>query len=114
MNISTKALEEAISIRRQIDALERRLSSILGGPPVLGCTISELFTYLQSKFLPGMSWENYSRKGWHIDHIRRLSSFDLTDVEQRRIAFHHTNLQPLWASDNMRKGGRHDAPETTS
>ena len=80
---------------------------------LLGCTISELITYLQSKFLPGMSWENYGRKGWHIDHIRPLSSFDLTDVEQRRIAFHHTNLQPLWASDNWRKGGRYDAAETT-
>ena len=80
---------------------------------LLGCTITELITYLQSKFLPGMSRENYGRKGWHIDHIRPLSSFDLTDVEQRRIAFHHTNLQPLWASDNWRKGGRYDAAETT-
>ena len=80
---------------------------------LLGCTISELFTYLQSKFLPGMSWENYGRKGWHIDHIRPLSSFDLNDLEQRLVAFHHTNLQPLWASDNMRKGGRYDEAETT-
>src|SRR6266487_2057755 len=78
---------------------------------LLGCPIGELITYLQSKFLPGMSWENYGRKGWHIDHIRPLSSFDLTDVEQRRIAFHHTNLQPLWASDNWGKGGRYDAAE---
>jgi hypothetical protein len=60
-----------------------------------------------------MSWENYGRKGWHIDHIRPLSSFDLTDAEQRRIAFHHTNLQPLWASDNWGKGGRYNAAETT-
>ncbi len=80
---------------------------------LLGCPIGELITYLQSKFLPGMSWENYGRKGWHIDHIRPLSSFDLTDVEQRCIAFHHTNLQPLWASDNWGKGGRYDAAETT-
>jgi hypothetical protein len=80
---------------------------------LLGCTISELITYLQSKFLPGMSWENYGRKGWHIDHIRPLSSFDLTDVEQRLVAFHHRNLQPLWAGDNMRKGGRCDEAETT-
>jgi hypothetical protein len=33
MDISVKALEEAVSIRRQIDNLERRLSSILGGAP---------------------------------------------------------------------------------
>ena len=73
---------------------------------LLGCTISELLKYLESKFLPGMSRENYGRDGWHIDHIRPLASFDLTDPEQRRIAFHYANLQPLWAGDNFRKGGR--------
>jgi hypothetical protein len=73
---------------------------------LLGCTMSELVKYLESKFLPEMSWENYSRKGWHIDHIRSLVSFDLTDPEQRRLAFHYTNLQSLWAGDNFRKGRR--------
>jgi hypothetical protein len=73
---------------------------------LLGCTMSELVTHLESKFLREMSWENYSRKGWHMDHIIALVSFDLTDPEQRRAAFHYTNLQPLWAGDNFRKGGR--------
>ena len=73
---------------------------------LLGCTMSELVNYLESKFLPEMSWGNYGRKGWHIDHIRSLVSFDLTDPEQRRLAFHYTNLQPLWAGDNFRKGRR--------
>jgi hypothetical protein len=71
---------------------------------LLGCTANELVKYLESRFLPGMSWEN--RKLWHIDHIRPLASFDLTDVEQRHRAFHYTNLQPLWAVDNFRKGAR--------
>ena len=57
---------------------------------LLGCTISELVKHLESKFLPGMSWDN--RKLWHIDHIRPLASFDLTDVEQQHLAFHYTNL----------------------
>ena len=47
-----------------------------------------------------------------IDHIRALVLFDLTDPEQRRIAFHYTNLQPLWALDNVRKG-RGSQPEGT-
>jgi hypothetical protein len=74
---------------------------------LLGCTMSELVRHLESKFLPEMSWENYGRKGWHIDHIRSLVSFDLTDLEQRRLAFHYANLQPLWAGDNFRKGRRY-------
>jgi hypothetical protein len=74
---------------------------------LLGCTVNELAEYLESKFLPGMSWEN--RKLWHIDHIRPLASFDLTDPAQQRLAFHYANLQPLWARDNIRKGRRYGA-----
>lgn len=70
----------------------------------LGCTIDELKLYLQSKFQEGMSWNNYGRYGWHIDHIVPLSKFDLTDREQLKTACHYTNLQPLWWNDNLRKG----------
>ena len=80
----------------------------------LGCTMGELVKYLECRFLPGMSWEN--RKLWHIDHIRPLASFDLTDIEQQHLAFHYTNLQPLWAGENIRKGARppaHTALATT-
>ncbi len=69
----------------------------------LGCSISELKPYLENQFQPGMSWENYGE--WHIDHIMPLSSFDLTDRKQFKKACHFTNLQPLWAEDNIAKGG---------
>jgi hypothetical protein len=69
----------------------------------LGCTIAELKTYLESKFLLGMSWGNWSQHGWHIDHILPLSSFDLTDRSEFLKACHYTNLQPLWAEDNLKK-----------
>lgn len=71
---------------------------------LLGCSLPELVRHLESKFLPGMSWGNRSQ--WHIDHIKPLCAFDLTYPEQQAVAFHYTNLQPLWALDNMRKGRR--------
>ena len=68
----------------------------------LGCSIQELIIHLENKFLPGMSWANYG--SWHIDHIMPLSKFDLTDREQFLQACCYTNLQPLWAEDNLKKG----------
>jgi len=68
---------------------------------LVGCTTSELMAHLESKFAPGMSWEN--RSEWHIDHIVPLAAFDLSDPDQQSQAFHFTNLQPLWATENLRK-----------
>ncbi len=70
---------------------------------LIGLNIDELKQYLESKFTEGMNWDNYGRKGWHVDHIRPCASFDLTDPEQQKQCFNYTNLQPLWAIDNLRK-----------
>jgi hypothetical protein len=70
----------------------------------LGCSSEELKNYLESKFLPGMTWDNYGLHGWHIDHIKPLSKFDLLNEVECKEAFNHTNLQPLWAKDNIAKG----------
>jgi hypothetical protein len=72
----------------------------------LGCSIEELKQYLESKFKIGMSWSNHNQKGWHIDHIKPCCTFDLTKEEERIRCFHYNNLQPLWASDNLSKGGK--------
>jgi len=54
-----------------------------------------------------MNWNNYGYYGWHIDHIKPCSSFDLSkDLEQRKC-FHYTNLQPLLAKDNLEKGAKY-------
>jgi len=71
---------------------------------LVGCTRDQLVAHMEAQFLPGMSWEN--RSEWHVDHIRPCASFDLTDPEQQRQCFHYTNLQPLWAIDNIRKGSK--------
>jgi len=74
----------------------------------LGCTIDELILYLENKFEDGMTWENHTLSGWHIDHIKPLCQFDLEDPKQFAEACHYTNLQPLWCNDNYSKGGRTD------
>lgn len=73
----------------------------------LGCSIEEFKSYLESKFKEGMSWDNQGND-WHIDHIRPLASFDLSDREQLKQATHYTNLQPLWAEENLRKGAKYE------
>lgn len=68
-----------------------------------GCSKEELIEHLESQFSEGMTWENWSLNGWHIDHIRPISSFDLSDPAQVKECFHYSNLQPLWAIDNLKK-----------
>ncbi len=70
----------------------------------LGCSLPYLRNYLELKFHEGMTWENHGFKGWHIDHIIPCSAFDLTDLDQQKICFHYSNLQPLWWYDNLKKG----------
>jgi len=50
-----------------------------------------------------MNWENQGE--WHVDHIRPICSFDMTIEEEQIKCFHYSNLQPLWAEDNLKKGG---------
>lgn len=72
----------------------------------LGCNLAYFKIYLENMFLNNMNWDNYGVNGWHIDHIKPLSSFDLENPEEVKIACHYTNLQPLWASDNLSKGAK--------
>jgi hypothetical protein len=80
--------------------------SRLGNRPslkLIGCTITQFISHIESQFKPGMTWENHGHKTWHLDHIKPISTFDLTDISQQRECFHFSNLRPLWASENFRR-----------
>ena len=72
---------------------------------ILGCTLEEYRDYLESKFQPGMTWENHTRDGWHIDHILPLKESEMPEEEKLK-RLHYTNTQPLWAKDNISKGNK--------
>ena len=69
---------------------------------ILGCSYSELAAHLEQQFRSGMTWDN--RGEWHIDHIVPLASAQ-TEEEVLSLC-HYTNLQPLWAAENLSKGAR--------
>lgn len=111
------------AIKRYITNLPTKLSCVLrsrlcnaikndqkAGSAVrdLGCTIDELKAHIEAQFIDGMTWDNWGHTGdvWHLDHIIPLSSFNLTDRDQFLAACHYTNLQPLWAKENLQKGAR--------
>jgi hypothetical protein len=72
----------------------------------LGCQTIEFKNYIEKMFKDGMTWENYGKNGWHIDHIIPKSKFDLRDESQIKICFHYSNLQPLWEFENRKKGNK--------
>lgn len=71
---------------------------------LVGCGISQLIKYIESKFHSGMSWDNYGE--WEIDHIQPCALFDFSNLEEQKKCFHYTNLQPLWKIDNRKKNAR--------
>lgn len=78
-----------------------RVKKNIGTWELVGCSPQHLIEHLEKQFTQGMTWDNHGK--WHVDHIVPCARFDLTDTEQQRRCFHFTNLQPLWASDNLKK-----------
>jgi hypothetical protein len=69
---------------------------------ILGCTIAEFKSHIESQFKDGMSWEN--RHLWHIDHIMPVSMAKTHDEVVRLN--HYKNLRPLWAHENLSKSDK--------
>ena len=77
-----------------------------------GCTNEFLASWLESQFSRGMTWENAGE--WHIDHILPCAAFDIADEGQQEVAFHYTNLRPLWGKENAAKKDRLPVPPRTT
>ena len=97
------------------DILRNRTRQVINGNyksaptlKLLGCSIEKLREHLEKQFQQGMNWGNLSFYGWHIDHIRPCASYDLSKPEEQQKCFHNTNLQPLWAEENMSKGDKYN------
>ena len=73
---------------------------------LLGCDWNTAKEWIESKWKKGMNWKNHGLHTWHIDHILPVDSFDMTCVEQQKRCFHYTNLQPMWAKDNLLKSNK--------
>lgn len=72
---------------------------------LLGCDVEFFKKHLEAQFTEGMTWDNYGKdfNGWQVDHIIPCAKFDLSKDEDQYACFHYTNLQPLWAIDNLIK-----------
>lgn len=71
---------------------------------LIGCSIEELKAHLESQFEPWMTWENYGRYGWHVDHIIPISHYDLNDPQQLKDACNYKNLKPMhWRANIIKR-----------
>ena len=70
----------------------------------LGCDIKTLMTHIEEQFKDEMTWDNYGE--WHIDHIIPIC-YDNPTLEEQINRLHYSNLQPLWKTDNLKKGNRY-------
>lgn len=92
------------NLRRRIGSFFKGKDKSKSTEKLLGCSYRDLIVYLENKFTDGMSWENYGLYGWHIDHIVPLSS--ASDIISLEKLCHYSNLQPLWAKENLSKGDK--------
>lgn len=91
-------------LRTRIGKVLKKTSKSKSTLELLGCSLTDLLQHIEKQFTDGMNWKNYGK--WHIDHIIPCASFDLADPEQQKKCFHYSNLQPLWAVDNIRKSDK--------
>jgi len=99
----------AIKFRRRVYMAVRNQFTIKAQTTIdlLGTTYSQFKEYIESKFTEGMSWERVLSGEIHLDHIKPVSLFNLSDTEEQAKAFNYKNMQPLWACDNLAKHNKY-------
>jgi hypothetical protein len=105
-----KMYSQTLEVRLK-NALRSRIKIALKKPAkktrthiLVGCSIQELKLHIEKQFQPGMTWDNWAQFGWHLDHIKPLSS--AKNIEEMESLCHYTNLQPLWWRDNLSKSDK--------
>ena len=78
---------------------------------LLGCSVQQMRDHIESLFEDGMTWENWSLDGWHLDHIRPCISFNLKSKAQQKVCFNWRNYRPLWGSDNISKNANYETAD---
>lgn len=99
-------IKKNLRSRIRFALLSKNSNKLFATIKYLGCDVEFFKKYLESKFKDGMNWDNYGKYGWHIDHIIPCCKFDLTKEEEQKKCFHYTNQQPLWATENLKKGAK--------
>jgi hypothetical protein len=74
---------------------------------MFGCGLLKLRCHMESRFEEYMTPENHGKKGWHIDHVVPCTAWDLNSPVEQRVCFWYKNLQPMWASDNIKKSDKY-------
>ncbi len=90
------------AIKNQSKGLSRKCGKTVS---LLGCSIKDFRIYLESKFEPGMSWNNFGSV-WHMDHIMPCSIFDLSKSAHQHRCFHFSNIRPCFIEENLKKGSK--------
>lgn len=103
INLNTKLQQNLRTRLRQAIRTNQKSGSAVSD---LGCSIEKFKLWIEIHWQEGMNWNNYGKNGWHIDHTIPLSKFDLRDRNELLKACHYTNLKPMWAMDNYKKGNK--------
>lgn len=107
----------ARTIKSMETALQRMMHSSTYESQLLttmGCSRADLVAHLESRFEPGMSWDNYGyrngdyRSGWDVDHTIPKSWYDHSHPEDQKRCWNLANLRPMWHTANSKKGTRLD------
>jgi hypothetical protein len=95
----------ACNLRSKLSAAIRGHKKFDSAINILGMSINDFKSFLESKFQPGMTWDNYGvgYGKWHDDHIIPIAYFDFGQKDQVRQCFHYTNMRPMWGSPNISK-----------
>lgn len=92
-----------LNLRRRINKVLKHNFKSKKTVELIGCSTEKLKQHLEEQFTFGMNWKNYGF-GWHVDHHLPCASFDLSKEEEQMKCFNYLNLQPMWATENIKKG----------